>query len=110
LLSDDSATAPRYSGPDANSTFTTADGTEMTRDGGGNIPDELVGKLSNEVGTLSMANTGQPNSGGSQFFINTRWVPFCFVGGLVFIGLDNFDFLIIDWQSTLHHLHTRKCA
>ena len=28
-------------------------------------------KLSNEPGTLSMANTGQPNSGGSQFFINT---------------------------------------
>lgn len=29
-------------------------------------------KLSNEPGTLSMANTGQPNSGGSQFFINTK--------------------------------------
>ena len=28
-------------------------------------------KLSNEPGTLSMANTGSPNSGGSQFFINT---------------------------------------
>ena len=28
-------------------------------------------KLSNEPGTLSMANTGQPNSGSSQFFINT---------------------------------------
>jgi cyclophilin family peptidyl-prolyl cis-trans isomerase len=28
-------------------------------------------KLSNHPGTLSMANTGQPNSGGSQFFINT---------------------------------------
>ena len=28
-------------------------------------------KLSNEVGTLSMANTGQPNSGSCQFFINT---------------------------------------
>lgn len=27
-------------------------------------------QLSNEIGTLSMANTGQPNSGGSQFFIN----------------------------------------
>ena len=26
---------------------------------------------SNEPGTLSMANTGRPNSGGSQFFINT---------------------------------------
>jgi cyclophilin family peptidyl-prolyl cis-trans isomerase len=29
-------------------------------------------KESNVVGTLSMANTGQPNSGGSQFFINTK--------------------------------------
>jgi len=28
-------------------------------------------KFSNEPGTLSMANTGQPDSGGSQFFINT---------------------------------------
>jgi cyclophilin family peptidyl-prolyl cis-trans isomerase len=28
-------------------------------------------ELSNEPGTFSMANTGSPNSGGSQFFINT---------------------------------------
>ena len=28
-------------------------------------------KASNEIGTLSMANTGQPNSGSCQFFINT---------------------------------------
>jgi cyclophilin family peptidyl-prolyl cis-trans isomerase len=28
-------------------------------------------KLSNEPGTLSMANTGQPNSGSCQFFLNT---------------------------------------
>lgn len=39
----------------------------------GTIPDEHPPqhKLSNEIGTLSMANTGEPNSGGSQFFINT---------------------------------------
>ncbi len=39
----------------------------------GTIPDEHPddAKISNEPGTLSMANTGQPNSGGSQFFINT---------------------------------------
>jgi len=39
----------------------------------GTIPDEHpeAAKLSNEPGTLSMANTGRPNSGGSQFFINT---------------------------------------
>jgi len=39
----------------------------------GRIEDEHPpdAKLSNEPGTLSMANTGQPNSGGCQFFINT---------------------------------------
>lgn len=34
------------------------------------IEDEFVEGLSNVRGTLSMANTGTPNSGGSQFFIN----------------------------------------
>ena len=34
------------------------------------IKDEFVSGLSNVRGTISMANTGQPNSGGSQFFIN----------------------------------------
>jgi len=43
----------------------------VTRSGGGNIPDELLAEISNEPGTLSMANTGAPNSGGSQIFINT---------------------------------------
>ncbi len=39
----------------------------------GKIPDEFPddAKISNAPGTLAMANTGQPNSGGSQFFINT---------------------------------------
>ena len=39
----------------------------------GKIQDEHPAgqKLSNEPGTLSMANTGRPNSGGAQFFINT---------------------------------------
>jgi cyclophilin family peptidyl-prolyl cis-trans isomerase len=37
----------------------------------GDIKDEFTVKLSNEPLTLSMANTGRPNSGGSQFFINT---------------------------------------
>lgn len=37
------------------------------------IQDEFVANplLTNVRGTISMANTGQPNSGGSQFFINT---------------------------------------
>ena len=37
----------------------------------GTIKDEHTAKISNEPLTLSMANTGQPNSGGSQFFVNT---------------------------------------
>jgi len=45
-------------------------GKEYVRSGGGNIPDEFTAKLTNAPGTLSMANTGAPNSGGSQFFIN----------------------------------------
>ena len=39
----------------------------------GGIPDEMgerLHQISNLAGTLSMANTGQPDSGGSQFFIN----------------------------------------
>jgi peptidylprolyl isomerase len=40
---------------------------------GKTIQDEFVSDplLSNVRGTIAMANTGQPNSGGSQFFINT---------------------------------------
>lgn len=39
----------------------------------GTIPDEFrhEGRFSNKPGTLAMANTGRPNSGGSQFFSNT---------------------------------------
>jgi len=38
----------------------------------GTIKDEFPAnaKMSNEPGTLSMANTGRPDSGGSQFFMN----------------------------------------
>jgi cyclophilin family peptidyl-prolyl cis-trans isomerase len=38
-----------------------------------NVQDEFVAGelLTNTRGTIAMANTGQPNSGGSQFFINT---------------------------------------
>lgn len=37
----------------------------------GCIRDEHTARISNEPGTLSMANTGRPHSGSSQFFINT---------------------------------------
>lgn len=53
----------------------TKDDSQMNRWGTGGpgytIDDEFVDGLSNVRGTLSMANTGQPRSGGSQFFINT---------------------------------------
>lgn len=39
------------------------------------IPDELSGKETYGPGTLAMANTGQPNSGGSQFFIVYKNTP-----------------------------------
>merc|ERR1712113_882046 len=40
------------------------------RSNGGNIKDENISRDSNVAGSLSMANTGRPNSGGSQFFLN----------------------------------------
>jgi len=45
---------------------------------GGTIEDEhpASAKLSNEPGTLSMANTGRPNSGSCQFFINVVDNPY----------------------------------
>ncbi len=52
-------------------------GTDVSTYGTGGpgytIQDEFVADpiLSNVRGTIAMANTGQPNSGGSQFFINT---------------------------------------
>ncbi len=49
------------------------------RAGTGNGPDGCIAdehppnaQISNEPGTLSMANTGRPNSGSCQFFINTK--------------------------------------
>jgi len=57
-------------GPPPGSTFT-VNGKSIKRTGG-NIPDEFTQKIPNETYTLSMANTGHPNSGGSQFFINVK--------------------------------------
>lgn len=39
------------------------------------IPDELTGQETYGPGTLAMANTGQPDSGGSQFFIVYKNTP-----------------------------------
>ena len=57
-------------GPAPGTSFTLADGTSIERNGRGCIPDELVAEISNDPGTLSMANTGQPDTGGSQIFVN----------------------------------------
>lgn len=53
-------------------TFKSCTGKEHTRDEYGNIEDELVKGISNEEGTLSMANSGEPDTSGSQFFINVK--------------------------------------
>merc|ERR1712194_831802 len=45
-------------------------GATEKRFNGGNIMDENISKDSNAPGTLSMANTGSANTGGSQFFLN----------------------------------------
>ena len=58
-----------------NTTFKLPNGTVEKRDKEGCIKDEFSDpkcpRIENAPGTLSMANTGEPNSGGSQFFINT---------------------------------------
>jgi cyclophilin family peptidyl-prolyl cis-trans isomerase len=61
--------AGQGSGPPG-TTFRSCSGKEHARDEYGNIEDELVQGLSNVEGTLSMANSGDPDTGGSQFFIN----------------------------------------
>ena len=71
---DPNSPAAGTGGPEPNSSYKNAfTGETLTRDGGGNIEDEFPGcpHHSNEPMTLSMANTGRPNSGGSQFFMNT---------------------------------------
>jgi cyclophilin family peptidyl-prolyl cis-trans isomerase len=56
---------------------------QSPRAGTGNGPDGTIAdehpadaKLSNDRGTLSMANTGRPNTGSSQFFINVVPNPY----------------------------------
>jgi len=57
--------------PDGN--FTNLVTGEMEfRTNGGNIMDEHISKDENNIATLSMANQGRPNSGGSQWFINLK--------------------------------------
>lgn len=66
-------------GPAPNSEFSSADGKTIkyTRNAEGGIPDELTARITNGPGTLSMANTGSPESGGSQFFLNVAGACVC---------------------------------
>lgn len=57
-------------GPPPSTTFRVGS-YSVVRDDNGCIPDEFTSYISNVAGTLAMANKGDPNSGGSQFFINT---------------------------------------
>ena len=60
-------------GPPPNSSFQSVEGKTYQRTEEGGIPDEIgqpQHRITNAPGTLSMANTGQPESGGSQLFIN----------------------------------------
>ena len=70
----DSQTERGLEGQKADGKYTTSEGKTIVRNRGGNNPDEHPdnAQYTNEVGTLSMANTGRPDSGGSQFFINTK--------------------------------------
>jgi cyclophilin family peptidyl-prolyl cis-trans isomerase len=61
-------------GPEPGSKYEVPGKGTITRNRDGSIPDEFrepnCPKLPNLPFTISMANTGQPDSGGSQFFIN----------------------------------------
>jgi cyclophilin family peptidyl-prolyl cis-trans isomerase len=62
-------------GPILNTTYEVPGKGPIHRSRDGSIPDEFrhpgCPKISNEPYTVSMANTGAPDTGGSQFFINT---------------------------------------
>jgi cyclophilin family peptidyl-prolyl cis-trans isomerase len=58
-----------------NTTFQGCDNKPYKRTADGGIPDEVGAdnqKITNDRATLALANTGAPQSGGSQFFINLR--------------------------------------
>merc|ERR1712216_445068 len=57
-------------GPDDGTFKNIVTGETERRFNGDNIKDENISKDTNAEKTLSMANTGQKDSGGSQFFLN----------------------------------------
>ncbi len=62
------------------------------------IPDEFTAYNNNSRGTIAMANTGDPNTGGSQFFINVVNNDFLDskhpVFGTVVAGMDVVDAIV----------------
>lgn len=62
--------AGRGSAPPNSSFKNLVTGETHTRSKGGKIEDEFESLDTNRPGSLSMANTGRPNTGGSQFFVN----------------------------------------
>ena len=70
-------------GPEDGEYLNLGTGLMEQRFNGGCIKDENISKDSNKPGTLSMANTGAPDSGGSQFFLNVadNWNLDWFTGG-----------------------------
>ncbi|CAE8686664.1 unnamed protein product [Polarella glacialis] len=67
---DPSSTRAGSGGPDDGAFQNLQTGVIEKRFEGGTILDEHLSKDSNAPGTLSMANSRQPDTGGSQFFMN----------------------------------------
>eukprot|EP00450_Noctiluca_scintillans_P005177 CAMPEP_0194483924 /NCGR_PEP_ID=MMETSP0253-20130528/5419_1 /TAXON_ID=2966 /ORGANISM="Noctiluca scintillans" /LENGTH=186 /DNA_ID=CAMNT_0039323655 /DNA_START=63 /DNA_END=623 /DNA_ORIENTATION=- len=67
---DPSSSRAGTGGPEDGSFTNLATGATEQRFGGGKIEDENISRDTNAPGTLSCANTGRPNTNGSQFFIN----------------------------------------
>lgn len=72
------------------------------KDSGRTVPNESKNRLHNDRGTVAMARTSDPDSAGSQFFINQRnnprldWTPFTpgyTVFGEVISGMRVVDFI-----------------
>ncbi|TCJ23395.1 peptidylprolyl isomerase [Nocardioides jejuensis] len=66
----DDTSCPRLANTPGFGMLQCGDPTGTTSGGPGyTIPDEITGKETYPAGTIAMANTGQPDSGGSQFFL-----------------------------------------
>eukprot|EP00931_Biecheleriopsis_adriatica_P091051 TRINITY_DN64962_c0_g1_i1.p1 TRINITY_DN64962_c0_g1~~TRINITY_DN64962_c0_g1_i1.p1 ORF type:complete len:347 (-),score=73.33 TRINITY_DN64962_c0_g1_i1:22-1062(-) len=69
---DPSSDSAGKGGPEDGTFKNLATGGIEKRFRGGNIEDEFVSEDSNDPGTIGMANTGEPNTGGSQIYFNVN--------------------------------------